>query len=131
MKRTNVAIFFILLSSIIIAQEGKIITGTERLEEWKKHMKMVEQSPFKNLPWIQIGPMLNSGRVASIVGIPGNNDIIYASATVGGVWKTVNAGTTWEPVFDDAPTQAIGDIEVCPTNPDLFWVGTGNSRDRR
>ncbi len=88
---------------------------------------MVEESLFKSFPWIQIGPVLNSGRIAGIVGVPGNSDIVYASATVGGVWKTVNAGTTWEPIFDDQMTQTIGDIEVCPTNPDLLWVGTGSS----
>jgi len=114
-----------------IDKEREIITGSERLKEWEKHQKMMERSPFKSLPWIQIGPMLNSGRISSIVGIPGNPSIIYAGATVGGLWKTVNAGTTWKPVFDSAPTQVLGDIEVCPTNSDLVWVGTGNCRDRR
>jgi len=127
MNRINVALFFILFSSAMLAQEEKISTGSERLAEWEKHQMMVVQSPFKSLPWIQIGPLLNSGRIAGIVGVPGNNDIIYASATVGGVWKTINAGTTWVPVFENQPTQTIGDIEVCPTNPDLVWVGTGSS----
>jgi photosystem II stability/assembly factor-like uncharacterized protein len=127
MKHTLVSIMIFLLTVSVISQENKISTGSERMAAWDDHNNMVEQSPLKSLPWIQIGPLLNSGRISGFVGIPGNNSIMYASAVVGGVWKTINAGTTWEPIFDDQMTQTIGDIEVCPTNPDLVWVGTGSS----
>lgn len=122
-----VFILMLLIPGLIKSQDTVIVTGADRLTDWENHQKMVEKSPFRELPWIQIGPVFNSGRIAGIVGIPGNPNIVYASATVGGVWKTINAGTTWEPIFDDQMTQTIGDIEVCPTNPDLLWVGTGSS----
>lgn len=127
MKRRLLFSFFISITLLAFSQEEIITTGAERITAWAKHKEMKNLSPYKNLPWIQIGPLFNGGRIASIVGVPGNNNIVYASATVGGVWKTINAGTTWEPIFEDNPTQVIGDIEVCPTNPDLVWVGTGSS----
>ena len=111
----------------VSAQDNSFVTGEKRMREWDKHVEMIQNSMFRNLNWIQVGPVMNSGRISSIVGIPGNTSIIYAGTPVGGVWKTENAGTTWFPVFDDQPTQMIGDIEVCPDNPDLVWVGTGSS----
>lgn len=127
MKRIFIAAVCLLFFVGIKAQDEKIVTGAERLLEWDRHQIMIDKSPFKTMPWIQIGPLINSGRIASIVGVPGNPNIVYASSNVGGVWKTINAGTTWEPIFDDQATQTIGDIEVCQSNPDLVWVGTGSS----
>ena len=127
MKKLLFIIIIFLFAIPFFAQDTTFVTGTERLKEWKKHHEMTEKSLFRNLSWIQVGPLMNSGRISSIVGIPENYSIIYAGTPVGGVWKTENAGTTWFPVFDDQPTQMIGDIEVCPDNPDLVWVGTGSS----
>jgi len=127
MKKLLFIIIISLFSFTFFAQDTIFVTGAERLKEWKKHHEMTEKSLFRNLPWIQVGPLMNSGRISSIVGIPGNPSIIYAGTPVGGVWKTENAGSTWFPVFDDQPTQMIGDIEVFPDDPDLVWVGTGSS----
>ena len=71
MKR--IAIISVLLFSALVlrSQEKVILTGKQRLSEWENHVKMAESSPFQELPWIQIGPKLNSGRIAGIVGIPG------------------------------------------------------------
>ena len=127
MKKLLFIIIISLFSFTFFAQDTIFVTGAERLKEWKKYNEMTEKSLFRNLPWIQVGPLMNSGRISSIVGIPGNPSIIYAGTPVGGVWKTENAGSTWFPVFDDQPTQMIGDIEVFPDDPDLVWVGTGSS----
>lgn len=127
MKKVLVSLFALMSCWYLLAQDQVIVTGTERIDNWKYHQQMAEESIFKNLPWIQIGPLINSGRIAGIVGIPGDPSIVYASATVGGVWKTVNAGTSWKPIFENQPSQTIGDIEVCSSNPDLLWVGTGSS----
>jgi photosystem II stability/assembly factor-like uncharacterized protein len=56
---------------------------------------------------------------------------MYAASASGGVWKTVNAGTTWEPVFDKQTTSSIGDIALAPSNPEIVWVGTGESNNQR
>lgn len=94
------------------------------------HERMKQQSPYRGLRWQVLGPTMCGGRIEAIacpVGSdrPQDRSTVYVGAGSGGVWKSINNGTTWTPVFDQQPTQAIGDIAVSPTNPDLVWVGTG------
>jgi photosystem II stability/assembly factor-like uncharacterized protein len=77
-----------------------------------------------------IGPAGMSGRVAAIASATTNTDVLYVGAASGGVWKSVNAGLNWEPVFDDQPVASIGAIAVSRTNPDVVWVGTGEANTR-
>lgn len=77
-----------------------------------------------------IGPAGMSGRIASITAVDSNPDIVYVGAATGGVWKSVNGGTTWMPVFDDQPVAAIGAVSVFQPNPDIVWVGTGEGNVR-
>lgn len=77
-----------------------------------------------------IGPAAVGGRVAAIEGVPSDPDVLYVGAATGGVWKTVDAGLTWEPIFDDQPVAAIGAIAVHPTSPEIVWVGTGEGNPR-
>jgi photosystem II stability/assembly factor-like uncharacterized protein len=77
-----------------------------------------------------IGPAGMSGRIASIDVVASNPDVIYVGAATGGVWKSVNGGTTWFPLFDDQPVAAIGAVSVCQSNPSIVWVGTGEGNPR-
>ncbi|MCK5488653.1 MAG: hypothetical protein KAI98_01620 [Gemmatimonadetes bacterium] len=77
-----------------------------------------------------IGPAGMSGRVADVVAAPSDPSIVYVGAATGGVWKSVNGGLNFEPVFDDQPVAAIGAIAVHPTDPDVVWVGTGEGNVR-
>ncbi|HEX9943994.1 MAG TPA: hypothetical protein VGG03_18440 [Thermoanaerobaculia bacterium] len=77
-----------------------------------------------------IGPAAMSGRVAAIDAVESNPDVIYAGAATGGVWKSVNGGLTWEPVFDDQPVASIGAVAIYQANPDVVWVGTGEGNPR-
>jgi photosystem II stability/assembly factor-like uncharacterized protein len=77
-----------------------------------------------------IGPAGMSGRIAAIEAVPGDPETVYAGAATGGVWKSVNGGLTWQPVFDDQPVHAIGAIAVHPANPGTVWVGTGEGNVR-
>ena len=77
-----------------------------------------------------IGPAGTSGRVPVVVAVESNPNIVYAGAAAGGVWKSVNGGLTWTPVFDDQPVASIGAIAVAPSNPDVVWVGTGEGNPR-
>jgi photosystem II stability/assembly factor-like uncharacterized protein len=74
-----------------------------------------------------IGPAIMSGRISDIEVHPRNRSTWYVAAGSGGVWKTVNAGTTWSPVFDEQPSYSIGEITIDPTNPEVVWVGTGEN----
>jgi len=89
-----------------------------------------EESLIQDLKWREIGPANMSGRVTDIEAL--NNDfshVIVASAS-GGVWKTVNAGTTWEPIFDNYGSASIGAVALFQNNPDIIWVGTGEANVR-
>src|ERR671931_453450 len=81
---------------------------------------------YSGLKWRMLGPF-RGGRVDAISGVPGRPHEFYFGAVNGGVWKTVNAGRTWTPIFDGQPVASIGAIAVAPTNPDLVYVGTGES----
>jgi photosystem II stability/assembly factor-like uncharacterized protein len=77
-----------------------------------------------------IGPAGMSGRIADIEAVESNPNIVYAGVSAGGVWKSMNGGLTWEPIFDDQPVHAIGAIEVFQASPDIVWVGTGEGNPR-
>jgi len=87
-------------------------------------------SPFDHLEYRNIGPVNMSGRVADVEGVPGDPNVVWVGAASGGVWKTVDGGLTFEPVFDDQPISSIGDIGLAPSNPDVVYVGTGESAVR-
>ncbi|HEY4596314.1 MAG TPA: xyloglucanase precursor, partial [Thermoanaerobaculia bacterium] len=72
-----------------------------------------------------IGPAGMSGKVTAVEGVEADPNTLYVGGAAGGVWKTVNGGTTWEPVFDDQPALSIGAIAVFQANPEIVWVGTG------
>jgi photosystem II stability/assembly factor-like uncharacterized protein len=77
-----------------------------------------------------IGPAGMSGRVTAIAAVESNPNRVYIGGASGGVWKSVNGGVTWTPVFDDQPVASIGAIAVDPSNPDVVWVGTGEGNPR-
>lgn len=116
-----------LFLQILFVQAQVVTSANEILKSWEQHKEMEASSMFKHLPWRSIGPISQSGRVESILGVSGDPSTMYVGIGSGGVWKTENAGTTWKPVFDDQPTMAIGDIEIHPNNSNLIWVGTGES----
>jgi photosystem II stability/assembly factor-like uncharacterized protein len=88
--------------------------------------KMVAEA-FKGFELRSIGPALMSGRIADIAIHPADFSIWYVAVGSGGVWKTTNAGTTWQPVFDDEGSYSIGCVAVDPSNPEVVWVGTGEN----
>jgi len=100
-----------------------------RFEWFSQHLKMKIESEFKDLKWWHIGPTNISGRCTDIAVVQpkGEHYTIYVATASGGVWKTVNEGTTWVPIFENEATASIGDIALHPTNPDVIWVGTGEA----
>jgi photosystem II stability/assembly factor-like uncharacterized protein len=99
----------------------------QRLKWFEQHTAMKQQSPFKDVKWRFIGPFDLGGRCTDVAVPLGSRTVFYAGAATGGVFKTVNAGTTWEPIFDDMPTLSIGDIAVAESDPNIVWVGTGEA----
>ena len=78
-----------------------------------------------------IGSAAMSGRVAAVTAVKEDGRLtVYVGAASGGVWKSVNGGTTYKPVFDKQPVQSIGAIAIDPQAPKTVWVGTGESWTR-
>ncbi len=82
---------------------------------------------FKNYKFRGIGPAFMSGRIADLAIHPENENIWYVAVASGGVWKTVNAGVTFKPIFDNESVYSIGCVTVDPNNPNVVWVGTGEN----
>ena len=106
-----------------------ILDSETRMELFATFAAMQEESPHKALKWNYIGPTNISGRCTDVEAISprGGQYTIWIGAATGGVWKSINEGTTFEPVFDDMPCASIGDIAIDPQNSDVVWVGTGEA----
>lgn len=74
-----------------------------------------------------LGPAFMGGRIADIEVHPRNPSTWYVAVGSGGVWKTINSGTTWQPIFDGQAVYSIGDVAIDPHNPEIIWVGTGEN----
>ncbi|MFT7678264.1 MAG: photosystem II stability/assembly factor-like uncharacterized protein, partial [Planctomycetota bacterium] len=80
---------------------------------------------FAGLEFRSIGPAFMSGRIADIAIHPEDENVWYVAAGSGGVWKTVNAGVTWNSIFDGQGSYSIGCVSIDPSHPETIWVGTG------
>ncbi len=99
-------------------------------EEAKKP-PLLSSDTWKGLALRSIGPAVTSGRVADIAVAPSDPSTYYVAAASGGVWKTVNSGVTWTPVFDGEGSYSIGCLAIDPNNPSVVWVGTGENNGQR
>ena len=88
-------------------------------------------APVAFLEWREIGPAVVGGRVSDIAVDEDDTRIIYVGTATSGIWKSMNHGTTWEPIFTDQSTASIGDVTLAPSNPDVVWVGTGEPQNRQ
>lgn len=124
-KRLLLAIFLSLVlgSHLFIgAQEAK----SPLLDSWEQYLKMKKSSPF-GLEWILLGPVINSARVEAIQCDPARPGTWYVAFGSGNLWKTTNHGLTWRPIFENQSALGIGDIALAPSNPDIIWLGSGES----
>jgi len=85
---------------------------------------------YANLSWRSIGPPIAGGRVAAVAGTPQDDQLYYLGTAGGGVWRSVNGGATWQPVFEKQAVSAIGAVAIDPTNERVVWAGTGEANPR-
>ncbi len=87
--------------------------------------QQVDPAVFAGMRWRSIGPN-RSGYVAAPAGVPGDPTTYYLGLPEGGVWKSSNGGTTWEPIFDSEHVASVGAVAVAPSNHRVVYVGTGD-----
>jgi len=88
------------------------------------YLQMKQASPF-GLRWIPIGPVMNSARAASVQIDPAHPSTMYVAFGPGNLWKTVNRGLTWAPIFENQSALGIGHIALAPSDPNVLWLGSG------
>ncbi|MDC9723202.1 MAG: glycosyl hydrolase [Urechidicola sp.] len=122
MKKIISLAFVILLVSIqfIQAQKSK-----------KETKQPLDEIKIEGLSWRSIGPSLTSGRISDVAVNPNNQFEYYVAASAGGVWKTINSGLEFIPVFDKEGSYSIGCITIDPNNSNVVWVGTGENNNQR
>ena len=89
-----------------------------------------DSATLASLRWRSIGPVNMAGRVTDVEGDPRNPKVFYVTGATGGVWKTINAGTTWIPLWERAAIASIGDIAIAPSDSKVLYVGTGEGNAR-
>lgn len=119
MKRIIIAVlaFVITIPTISIAQDNED--------------DPMSASTFSGVKMRHVGPSYMSGRISDVAVDQTDPETWYVGVASGGVWKTVNGGTTWTPIFDDEAVYSIGDVTIDPSNPDVIWVGTGENNGGR
>ncbi|MFA9452423.1 MAG: WD40/YVTN/BNR-like repeat-containing protein, partial [Candidatus Aminicenantaceae bacterium] len=121
MSRSTTALLSVVVLTLVLVSSSPALaqTAAGETEEFLQYYK-----------WRQIGPANPGGRITDVEGVESNPSIVYVGAATGGLWKTVNAGITWEPIFDDQPNGSIGDLAVSLSDPDILYVGTGEPNNR-
>ncbi len=124
---TRAAALALFLPAAALAQAT---TAAERATAWDAHQSLARDSWFRGLAWRAAGPVKIGARIEAIAIPPGNTGTIYAGVGSGNLWKTVNNGLTWRPIFEHESAFAIGDVAVSRSEPNVVWVGTGEAQPR-
>ena len=93
----------------------------------QSNAQVISDTVLNGLKFRSIGPALMSGRIADIAIHPENENVWYIAVGSGGVWRTLNSGVTWEPLFDDQKVYSTGCVTIDPNQPSTIWVGTGEN----
>ena len=116
MKKYYLLPFFLLFLTISFSQKKK-----------KNSDDVLKASDLSGLKFRSVGPAFMSGRIADIAINPENENEWYVAVGSGGVWKTINSGTTWNPITDDQSFYSTGCITIDPNNSSKIWLGTGEN----
>src|SRR6187401_3880315 len=122
------AVVLFLSFSATLAQAPPAGDHAAHLKAWDMHKRMTQSSPYRAMNWSYIGPTNISGRMTDVaVADHGSSRRLYSGSCCGGVWASDDLGQTWTPVFDKEASTSTGALAVAPSNPDILWVGTGES----
>jgi photosystem II stability/assembly factor-like uncharacterized protein len=107
-----------------------LVCGPLALQGYPAEPILFDAKLFDDLPIRPLGPASTGGRISAVAVVESKPAIMYVAAASGGLWKTVNNGTTWKPVFEHQETASIGAVAVAASNAEIVWVGTGESNAR-
>src|ERR1700691_4837309 len=129
-----------MLSSLALASQGAqvsrlqfflrlLVCGSAFLSIGTGAAQQIPENTYQELHWRMVGPF-RGGRTRAATGVPSQQNVFYMGQVNGGVWKSDDYGRTWNPIFDDQPTQSIGAIAVAPSNPNIVYVASGEGLQR-
>ncbi|HHG83924.1 MAG TPA: glycosyl hydrolase, partial [Bacteroidetes bacterium] len=128
----SLAVFGICLSFILPLQsQTESSTATEMQTAAQNRARIRKSSLLKNYPVRNIGPVVQGGRITDLEVVPGDPHTFYVGYASGGLFVTHNNGQSFAPIFDYQDALGIGDFAISPANPNLIWVGTGESNSSR
>ncbi|MFA5816779.1 MAG: hypothetical protein WC865_14285 [Bacteroidales bacterium] len=117
---------FLFVASVLL-MAVQVLIGQNPFESFKKLQEMEAHSVFSGLPWEQIGPAFQGGRVETIDCPIDQPNVIYAGFGAGSLWKSIDQGLSWNCIFLDQATFSIGDVAVSQSNPETIYLGTGEN----
>jgi photosystem II stability/assembly factor-like uncharacterized protein len=123
---TSILALFLLVSFQDLQAQRKKKSSKTSESSFELNDKMLNMFSFRS-----IGPAAYSGRISDLAVNPDNPSEYYVGVASGGLWKTVNHGTTFKPIFDDQPVFSIGCLAMDPNNSNVLWVGTGENNTQR
>lgn len=119
--------FILLILALVITIPQLVICD----EEKDKDKDPMSSSTFNGMKLRLIGPGLPSGRICDFAVNPCNNAEYYVAVASGNVFKTINGGITFEPIFDKYGSYSIGTVTIDPNNHHVIWVGSGENNSQR
>lgn len=131
MKFIFLAVFFILSGAQAGLAQLSASSPRDILYTIKEHSKAIKTSQINEYPVHSAGPVVMGGRVTDVAVNPKNHFEFYVAYASGGVFRTTNNGQSFEPIFDNEGSLAIGDISVSKADPNIIWVGTGENNSSR
>lgn len=129
MSFSSVAKFVFPLLSLISPSFAPAAEGLDKSTVDEKLYPLVDQSLYSGLKWRLVGPF-RGGRALAVTGVGGEPNLFYFGAVAGGVWKTVDGGQNWTPLFQNEPVSSIGAMAVASSDHNVIYVGTGEAAIR-
>ncbi len=122
LMRLNLFLIAIIWGQLIFGQQIE----SPLTASFETYLTLRKQSEF-NLEWESLGPVINSARVEAVQLDPTHPGTMYVAFGSGNLWKTIDNGLTWKTIFEDQPSLGIGDIALAPSDPNIIYLGTGES----
>ncbi len=123
--------FLLLLCGVFLFTSGVYAQKKKKNNKDTEEKSAVAEASYSVFKLRNIGPAVTSGRIADIAVNPNNTNEYYVATASGGVWKTINHGVTYQPIFDGQGSYSIGCVTIDPNNSNVIWVGTGENNNQR